>query len=40
MLTLWVSKDAEFYEDFKTYPNDKMHLKKVIPKKCAKLGLS
>jgi hypothetical protein len=40
MLTLWVSKDTEFYVDLKkTYLSDKMHLRKVIPKNCAKLGL-
>jgi hypothetical protein len=34
MLTLWVSKDSEFYVDLKNinYLSDKMHLKKVIPK--------
>jgi hypothetical protein len=34
MWTLGVSKDAEFYLYFKniTYPRDKMHLTKVVPK--------
>jgi hypothetical protein len=41
MLTLWVLKDAEFYVDFKNInlACNKMHLKKVIPKKRAELGL-
>jgi hypothetical protein len=32
-MDFWVSKDAEFYVDFKnkTYLSDKMHLKKDIP---------
>jgi hypothetical protein len=40
--TIWVSKDAEFYVDFKNInlPCDKMHLHKVIPKKHAELGLA
>jgi hypothetical protein len=34
MLTLWVSKDAEFYVDFKNIylPNEKMHKKKLVLK--------